>query len=58
MRHVYFRGIMGLVWLTAAIAGVLHGNFGSTVFYLLPGTAFLYSAYAAWKKENDDKGGM
>lgn len=49
---------MGLVWLTAAIAGVLHGNFGSTVFYLLPGTAFLYSAYAAWKKENDDKGGM
>ena len=34
MRHVYMRGIMGLIWL-----------------------AFLYSAYATWKKEKDSRGG-
>ena len=45
MRHIFIRGIIGLIWLVAAIVcGVLAG-------------VFLYSAYATWKKEKDGKGG-
>ena len=44
MRHVYIRGIMGLIWLAAAVITGLGG-------------AFLFSAYTTWKKEQDKKGG-
>lgn len=57
MRHVYIRGFIGLIWLAAAIVSSISANFEMTVFYVILGGAFLYSAYATWKKEKDNKGG-
>jgi hypothetical protein len=57
MRHVYIRGLVGLIWLVAAIVSGISGNFEMTVLYVILGGVFLYSAYATWKKEKDNKGG-
>lgn len=57
MRHVYIRGIIGLIWLTAAIACGVSGNFQMMALYIILGGAFLYFAYVAWKKDKDNKGG-
>ena len=42
MRHVYIRGMMGLIWLAAAIVS-------GSMLYVILGAVFLYS-YATWKK--------
>lgn len=55
MRHVYIRGIMGLIWVAAAIVSVMSGNFMMAVLYVILGGAFFFSAYKTWKKDN--KGG-
>lgn len=57
MRHVYIRGLVGLIWLVAAIVSGISGNFEMTVLYVILGGVFSYSAYATWKKEKDNKGG-
>ncbi len=57
MRHVYIRGIMGLVWLAAAVVSGLSGRLEWASFYILLGGLFLYSAYESWKKEKDKDGG-
>lgn len=57
MRHVYMRGILGLIWLVAAVISGASGNVEMTGLYVILGGAFLYSAFAAWKKEKDKKGG-
>lgn len=51
MRHVYIRGILSLIWLAAAIVSGISGNFEMAALYVILGGVFLYSAYAAWKKE-------
>ena len=43
MRHVYIRGIMGLIWLAAAIVSV-SSNSQMAVLYIILGGVFLYSA--------------
>ena len=55
MRHVYIRGIMGLIWVAATIVSVMSGNFMMAVLYVILGGAFFFSAYKTWKKYN--KGG-
>lgn len=57
MRHVYIRGLVGLIWLVAAIVSGISGNFEMTVLYVILVGVFLYSAYATWKKEKDNKVG-
>ncbi len=57
MRHIYIRGSLGLIWLAAAIISGISGNAPMMGLYLVLAGAFLYSAYAAWKKEKDGKGG-
>ena len=57
MRHIYIRGIIGLIWLAAAIVCGGSGNFPMMGLYLVLAGVFLYSACAAWKKEKDGKGG-
>ena len=57
MRHIYIRGSLGLIWLAAAIISGISGNTPMMGLYLVLAGAFLYSAYAAWKKEKDGKGG-
>lgn len=54
MRHVYIRGIIGLVWFIAAIVCGASGSFEMMGLYIILAGASLYSAYTAWKKE---KGG-
>ena len=56
MRHFYIRGIIGLVWLAAAIVCGISGVFPMTGLYMVLAGAFLYSAYATWKKEKDGQG--
>ena len=56
MRHVYIRGLVGLILLVAAIVSGISGNFEMTVLYVILGGVFLYSAYATWKKETNHKG--
>lgn len=57
MRHVYIRGITGMIWLAAAIISGVSGNFEMCAFYVILGGVFLYSAYTTWKKDNENKGG-
>ena len=57
MRHVYIRGILGLIWLAAAIVSV-SSNSQMAVLYIILGGVFLYSAFVTWKKEKDNKGDM
>lgn len=56
MRHVFIRGIMGLIWLAAAIVSGMSGNFEMSILYVILGGVFLYSAYTTWKKEKSNKG--
>ena len=56
MRHIYIRGIIALIWLAAAIVCGVSGNFPMMGLYLVLAGVFLYSAYAAWKKEKDEEG--
>lgn len=57
MRHIYIRGMIGLIWLIAAIACGGSGNFPMTGLYIILAGVFLYSAYTAWKNEKDGRGG-
>lgn len=50
MRHVYIRGILGLIWLVTAIVSGMSGHLEMMILYLILGGVFLYSAYATWKK--------
>ncbi len=56
MRHIYIRGIIGLIWLITAIVCGGNGSFPMMGFSIILAAAFLYSAYTAWKKEKDGKG--
>ena len=56
MRHVYIRGLMGGIWLAAAIVCGVSGNFQTAALYVILSGSFLYSAYATCKKRKDGKG--
>lgn len=56
MRHVYFRGILGLVWLAAAIISGVSGRIEMAGLYVILCGVFLYSAFITWKKEKDRRG--
>ena len=45
MRHIYIRGIIGLIWLVADIVCGISGNFPMMGLYIVLAGAFLYSAY-------------
>ncbi len=57
MRHVYVRGMLGLVWLAAAVVSGLSGKVEMAALYTVMSVAFLYFAYLVWKKEKDKNGG-
>ena len=57
MRHVAIRGLLGLLWLVAALVSGQSENFEMAAFYVLLGGVFLYSAFTTWKKERDKNGG-
>lgn len=51
MRHFYFRLVLGIMWLIGAVVSALAASIPFTVFYIVLGIVFLYSAYSVWKKE-------
>ena len=55
MRHFYFRLILGIVWLAAAVASAVKANMPFAALYAMLGIVFLWSAYSIWKKEKKDK---
>lgn len=54
MRHVFIRGLIGVIWLAAAIISGMSGNFEMSLLYVILGGVFLYSAYTTWKKGNKE----
>ncbi len=56
MRHVYIRGIISLIWLVAVVISGVSGKLENVALYVVLGGVILYSAYAAWKKEKDNRG--
>ena len=56
MRHFYFRLVLGIVWLIAAVVSGVSANIPFAALYVALGIVFLYSAYSIWKKEKDKRG--
>lgn len=50
MRHYYFRVLMGLVWMVAAVVSGVNGKVSMAALYGVLGVVFLYAAYTIWKK--------
>lgn len=53
MRHFYFRLILGIVWLAAAVVSVVKANISFAALYAALGIVFLWSAYSIRRKERD-----
>lgn len=49
MRHIWIRGIAGILWLAAAVVNALSGLAGATLLYTALSAVFLHSAYSLWK---------
>ena len=56
MHHFYFRLILGIVWLAAAVFSAVRANISFAALYAVLSIVFLWSAYSIWKKEKKDKG--
>lgn len=56
MRHCYFRLVLGIIWLLAAVVSGVSANIPFALLYTVLGIVFLYSAYSIWKKEKDNRG--
>lgn len=55
MRHVYIRGMIGLIWLAAAIVSGASGNFKMSALYIILGGVFLYFSFTTWKNVKNRK---
>ncbi len=55
MRHFYFRLILGIVWLIAAVVSVVNANISFAALYAALCIFFLRSAYSIWKKDKDNR---
>lgn len=54
MRHFYFRLILGVVWLVAAVVSAVGANIPFAALYVVLSIVFLWSACSIRKRE---KGG-
>lgn len=57
MRHVYIRGILGVIWMGAAAVCGISGDFMMAAFYALTGGFCLYASGAEYRKQKVQKGG-
>lgn len=55
MRHLYFRLILGIVFIGCMIYSFVTTNTPFALLYLCLGGAFLFSAYSLWKKNKDNR---
>ena len=51
MRHFYFRLILGIVWLAAAVISIMIVNIPLAVLYVVLGLLFFWSACSIREKE-------
>lgn len=56
MRHFYFRLILGIVWLIAAVVSGVNANIPFAALYVVLGIVFMWSAFSIWKKDKDNRG--
>ena len=56
MRHFYFRLILGIVCLAAAVVSAVKANISFAALYASLGIVFLWSAYSIWEKDKDKRG--
>lgn len=54
MRHMYFRLLLGLVWIGVAVFGLATGNVGMAGLFGLVGAIYVSSAISMWKKEKEN----
>ena len=54
MRHIYFRLIVGVVWILVGVVQLLMAFEPFGFVYLMVGAAFLYSAYTLNKKRKGE----
>jgi len=55
MRHIYFRFILGMVFVICAVYSCITANIPFALLYLILGGLFLYSTYSLWKKSKDNQ---
>lgn len=55
MRHIYFRLILGLLFVVCAIYSFITANIPFAGMYVVLGSVFLYSADTTWKKSKDNR---
>lgn len=55
MRHIYFRLILGIVFVVCMIFSFVTMNIPFALMYLVMSAAFLISAYTLWKNEKDHR---
>lgn len=53
MRHFYFRLVIGIIWLIAAIVSAISFNILFVALYAVLSFVFLHSAHSIWKEEKD-----
>ena len=56
MRHIYMQGIIGLIWLVAAIVCGIPGNFPMMGLYIVLAGALLYFICSIEKRKGPAKG--
>lgn len=54
MRHIYFRLLLGLVWLGVAGFSFATGNVGMAGLFGVVGVVYLSSAASMWKKTKEN----
>jgi len=55
MKQTYIRTIIGIIWLIAAVSGLITANFLMTAIGGIIGIIYLISANNIRKKEKDNK---
>lgn len=54
MRHIVVRSIMALAWIGVGVFGLVTGKGESSIFSIIMGLVFGYSAYVMWKKNREE----
>lgn len=53
MRHFYYRLILGIIWLAAAVVSAVRSNTSFAALYVVLGIVFLWSGCSIRRKEKD-----
>ncbi len=54
MYRMYFRLLLGLIWMGVAVFGLVSGNVGMAGLFVVVGIAYLSSGVSMWKKTKEN----